>query len=302
MNNVLKPSRPKVLVTGWEGFIGSHLVPFLRSENYDCLLWDKDIFELESYRKSVDIVIHLAAVTGPALFAQDPVLGFKVNVEGTRTVLDYCSLTGSRMIFASTCGIYPPAREKIIIDENFKTSPITDYALSKHQAEMLCQEQAGKPDGAICTVLRLFNVYGTGQNPSYVINYVVDRILGNKPVILRNPFKVRDYIYIQDVVQSFLLAVESDPASHFEVFNIGSGEGIGVLDLVHAIEKILNHSVEIQLPHDAASLEIDYVIADIAKARKLLGWNPKNNLSAGLNLLKKTMDLTRIDSTKGVES
>ncbi len=298
-----------VLVTGGAGFIGSHLAKGLLDDDSTVTVLDNlstgDMRNLASSigdekltmikgditsptvvtrsLKGADSVVHLAAIASVPDSIRDPEKTYRVNVEGTKTVLESSAAAGVRkFVFSSSSAIYGDSR-KLPIAESAPVSPLSPYASSKLKGEEMCKEYSNRfADGA--TILRFFNVYGPRQERSpygAVIASFVKRLkAGESPEIHGDGRQTRDFVYVRDVTEAIVLALGKKESG--ETYNIGSGRELSIMDLERAIRgaldlwKIKPRFVE---PRKG---DIRRSVADITKARTRLGFNPQNTLESGL--------------------
>ena len=300
---------PKVLVTGGAGFIGSHLSRGLVSRGYKVSIFDNlstgkldgikellspsgaefifgDILNSEMVRKacrSVDAVIHLAAIKDVQFSIQNPTITHQVNVVGTKNLLDACVSSGvRRFLLVSTSAVYGDAKY-LPVDEGHPLNPLSAYASTKIQSETQCLESESRSDMET-RILRLFNVYGKSQGvDSYsgVITKFIDRIRsGNPAIIYGDGIQTRDFVNVKDVVGAITLALEIDTVKS-RVFNIGSGEAVRILDLAKIVAELEGESDKVI--HEAGrSGEILQSVADIRRAKNELGFIPSIGLKNGL--------------------
>lgn len=279
----------RVAVTGHRGFIGRHLVAALGALKAPVVLVGGDVRSPESWTGPFDLLFHLAAVM-PHRFADDPGTGFSVNVEGTLKALEACRARGARMVFTSTCGVYSPS-EAGAISETCPVDPQTPYARSKLMAEMLCRSYADY-FGVSSAILRLFNVYGAGQRPEFLIPYLARCAVDGREAVVYHPEAGRDFIHVKDVVQALMRAglVEAP----FEVFNIGMGRPHTVRQVLEAVEKAVDRPVAWRRGEGRPDSQPS-VYADIGGAATRLGWRPDIRLEQGLRDVLNAMGSGRYD-------
>lgn len=303
----------RVLVTGGAGFIGSHLVDRLVSDGYSVRVIDDlstgklenisghihsgrvdfvkgDIRDESLVRKSVDdvdLVVHLAAIISVPFSVEHPDLTFDVNLNGTINLLRSCIQEGvGKFVFVSSCAVYGDP-EFNPVSESTKTNPISPYAQSKLIGERyclgFCERQMLKT-----VILRFFNVYGSRQGMneySGVITRFINRTRKKEPLIIYGDgSQTRDFVNVKDIVGAILVAMKND--NEGEVFNVGSGQSTSINALAKLVLEITGTDIAIGYENPRAG-DITDSLADISKAKKLLGYEPKVILKDGLRALLK---------------
>ena len=299
----------KVLITGCCGFIGSHLAVYLKLKGYEVYGLDNlsratresvrvieengivyavsDITEskqvvdvLKEFRP--DALVHLAALVDVEESIRKPDLYAYVNVYGTSMVVGKALEYGvERIVYISSAAVYGQPR-RLPVSEEHPVEPINPYGATKlageHLVKVMCR-LAHKH----YVVLRLFNVYGPRQNPSYasVVVKTLERIAVNKPpIVYGDGMQTRDMVYVGDVVEAIEKAIETQYVD--EVYNIGSGKPVRIKDLINLILELVGKK-ELKLVHAPPRPgDIRHSYADISKARKMLGFEPKTSLREGL--------------------
>lgn len=298
-------------MTGATGFIGSHLCLRLLDlgmevhglddlsrgslkrakilENSGMSLHKADVRDWATVHEVLhevkpDAVIHLAALISVEESIRMPELYMEVNAEGTRNIVRAASNVGSgRLIYASSAAVYGnPIR--LPIAEDHPTSPLSPYGLSKLMGERyVISEFIGREKPVI---LRIFNVYGPGQNPEYagVITKFMERLSqGDPPIIFGDGEQTRDFIHVDDVVEAFIRSLDT-PLNETAVLNVGSGRPFKIIELARMMIRLYGLNVEpIHVPPRPGDVRGSY--ADISLAKRLLGWNPKISLEEGLRRL-----------------
>jgi UDP-glucose 4-epimerase len=295
-------STRKALVTGGAGFIGHHLTRRLASEGFEVRvldnfatgsrerLQDLDVALVEgdvrSYERAhtavrgVDTVFHLAALPSVPRSVQDPLTSNSVNVDGTLNVLLASrDQDVQRVVFASSSSVYGanPALPK---REDHQPVPLSPYGVSKLAAEHYCRAFNGVYE--LETVgLRLFNVFGPGQDPLSQYAAVVPRFIaafanGNSPIVYGDGLQTRDFTYVSDVVDAFVVAATSD-AARGEVFNVAAGTETSILGLIEVLQGLFGSSLEPRF-EEARAGEVRRSWGDRSKAGRILGWAPKSSL------------------------
>ena len=272
----------KVLVTGSAGFIGKHLISHLKTNKYKVIELshsDGDISSPDLFKNlpKVSYVIHLAGRHFVPDSWKEPREFLRVNLLGTQNVIDFCLKHDCKLIFSSAYLYGIPVSNPI--SENHEIIPNNPYGLNKYFSEQLL-EFYSKNKGLKAIALRLFNVYGPNQKKDYLIPSIFDQIEAGKDIKVNNFFPRRDYIYILDVIKSFLLAM--DYSSNFDIFNIGSGTSHSVEELLKKIKKITKTNANIISREIYRENEVMDAVADIRAAKKKLGWQPQYTLDDGL--------------------
>ena len=295
------------LVTGGAGFIGSNITraivaqgdrvrvldTFLtgRPENLadlpDVEVVRGDVRDLDGLRAvmaGVDRVLHQAAVPSVARSLRDPVASNDTNVSGTLNVLLAARELGiRRVVCASSSSVYgdTPTLPKV---ETMAPSPLSPYAVTK-----LTGEYYGgvfhRLFGVEAVSLRYFNVFGPRQDPTSEYAAVIPKFIalmsrGERPLIHGDGSQSRDFTYVDHVVRANLLAAEADGAGG-EVFNVAFGRRYTLLDLVDRLNRILGTRVEPEFG-DPRPGDVKHSLADIAKARDRLGYEPSVSFEEGL--------------------
>ena len=302
----------KVVVTGGAGFIGSHLVDRLVNNGYAVKVVDNlstgnlanirnhvetgkidfikgDICDASLVKQTiedVDTVFHLAAQTSVPFSMKNPQLTYETNVAGTLNLLAACARQKvHKFVLASSCAVYGEPRY-LPVDEKHPNSPISPYAESQLAAERYC---LGFHERQLCcsVVMRLFNVYGSRQglnDYSGVITKFIERSKQKLPlVVYGNGSQIRDFVNVQDVVDVFLASMQKSEAEG-EVFNVGSGKPTSINASTKTILELsgVNTTVSYHAPRLG---DITNSYADISKAQKILGYQPKVSLTKGLEAM-----------------
>ena len=300
----------RVLVTGAEGFIGSHLVdellqqgaevrafvhynPFgrwgwLHDRASDVEILQGDVRDAERVATVIEgrqVVFHLAALIGIPYSYEAPESYVQTNVMGTYNVLNAARRAGvERMVQTSTSEVYGSAI-RVPIDEEHPLQPQSPYSASKIGGDMLAlsfHHSFGLP----LAVVRPFNTYGPRQSLRAIIPSVLHQLYGGSDEIrMGATAPTRDFNYVTDTVAGFLAVAESDRALG-EVVNIGSGREISVGDLVELLVATTGRNARVV--SDTSRLrpegsEVQRLLCDNTRAREWAGWAPKVSLEEGLS-------------------
>jgi UDP-glucose 4-epimerase len=289
----------KYAVTGGAGFIGSHLVKNLvergnevividnlntgKKENIEKISKKIDFFEIdirdfsavEDILKNIDGIFHEAALASVQDSFRIPDEFFEVNVNGTENIFKIGKKLGIKIVYASSSSVYGnPIR--IPIKESDGKNPFNPYAKTKLEGDKLAEKYA--KNGLKVIGLRYFNVFGPRQSKEYagVIKLFLERIQqGLSPLINGDGLQVRDFVYVDDVVNANILAMESNIDSEF--FNIGTNSTISVLDLANIIIKFSGLKLK-PIHQPAVPGDVKATQADITKAKMMLKWKPTTDL------------------------
>jgi len=302
----------KVLVTGAAGFIGSHLSerllgdswvvvgvdnfddfydPQIKRRNIDgCLknknfqLIEADVRDSAAMDKTigdgVEVTVHLAARAGVRPSIAQPLLYADVNVNGTMVLLEAAKKHKTpKFIFGSSSSVYGN-NKKVPFSENDNVDfPISPYAATKKAGELICHTYYDLYDISI-TCLRFFTVYGPRQRPDLAIHKFASLIEQGKPIpVYGDGTMMRDFTYIDDIIDGTVAAMQK--CEGFNIYNLGESRPIVVNDLITEIEKALGKkAIKEYLPLQPGDVERTY--ADVTKAVRELGYNPKTTIQAGL--------------------
>jgi len=303
----------RVLVTGGAGFIGSHLVDALMSRGYSVTVLDdlsegnknnlrphldnpefslikSDVRDKVTIKEAVahtDAVIHEAALKSIPLSIKNPELAHEINVHGTINLLREGRDAGiKRFVFASTCAVYGDA-DRMPISEETPPRPLSPYARSKLDAEESCREFYLR-DGLQAVSLRYFNVYGPrqsgGEYAGVMLKFIENLRNNRPPVIYGDGEQTRDFIYVSDVVEATILALEKHGVGG-EVINVGTMRRVSINELCNTFINI-SGKTHLKPIYEAARLgDIRHSQADISKAERLLNFRPKVPIEQGVKLL-----------------
>ena len=284
-----------VVVSGGSGFIGSKIARAALERGYEVVSLDKvpgvdsdvdsricDISDSEQlarqFPKQPTAIFHFAARTSVLESKLDPEGVFATNVLGTHNLLELARTRSvDSFLFASTNAIVGEA-ESIAINESNLLAPLTPYGASKAAGEMLMSAYLGSYDIATCAI-RLTNVYGPNMfKKDSIIPRIMRALLGGNPLEIYGDGKQwRDFIFSQDVVDAFFLALEQRVVG---ALTIGAGQSYTVAEIVETVEAVAGRSVP-TIHGPARAGEMRGVQVDITRARSL-GFEPKIDLVAGV--------------------
>ncbi len=288
-----------LVVTGGAGFIGNHIVRHLLTKGHSVEVIDNlhsgrmenlegienkikfhkiDILEYDKLKnivRNADGVFHEAALTVVQESFAKPEEYHRVNVVGTENIFRLAKEFGFKVVYASSSSVYGNP-EKIPITEDATRKPLNPYGETKLQDELLAEKFS--LDGVTIIGLRYFNVYGKGQTSSYagVITKFLERLREHQPPIINGDgSQIRDFVFVEDVAEANLLAMEKNIDSSF--INIGTGKITSILDLANMMINAANLELK---PIHGKPLEGDVKEsqADVSLAKKLLNWKASMEL------------------------
>lgn len=238
----------------------------------------------------VEYIFHLAANVGNIKSIEDPYLDMDVNIRGILNMLEACRNSNiKRFVYSSSGAIFGEAKY-LPIDEDHPLNPESPYGVSKLTAEKYCFAFY-KVHGIPTTSVRYFNIYGPRQGSSEyanVISIFTSRIREGKPITVFGDGKqTRDFVFVQDVVTANILAA-TQPAATGEIFNIGTGVANSILELIQVLNEISNRENTVIYAESRAG-EVKHSRANIDKARRVMGYNPKTSFKEGLSLMWQDM-------------
>src|SRR5882724_10139 len=302
----------RILVTGGAGFIGSHLVEGLLAAGHTVAILDdfndfydprikhsniagfaKDVtvhhLDLRDdasvrnlfHREKFEVIAHLAARAGVRPSIQHPQLYYDTNVTGTLHLLEAARVMGiKRFILASSSSVYGASKIVPFSEDQHLTQTLSPYAATKIAGEFLCSTYSHLYKLRI-VALRYFTVYGARQRPDLAIHQFTRKIHAGEPIDqFGDGTTRRDYTYIDDIIQGTMAALKYD-GPMFDVFNLGESQTIQLKDLIAVIETALGKKAKINRLSEQPG-DMPLTCADISKARKLLGYDPKTKFEDGL--------------------
>jgi UDP-glucose 4-epimerase len=300
-------SNPKVLVTGGAGFIGANLANRLLKEGATVTIFDDfsvgtkwnlkdianqvtvvkgDVRDFEMIKKVIlgqDFVFHMAANASVPISSENPKYDFEVNAVGTLNVLEALRGLGSSipLVFASSAAVYG-GHKSVPSSEESLLRPLSPYGASKLAAEAMCQafyRTYGLP--TIC--LRFCNVYGPLQR-KYVMFDIMEKLRKqeDKLEILGTGNQIRDFIYVSDVIDACLMLAKT-PAALGKVYNVGTGVGTTIKELVDVILDLLGlqNKTKVLYTNKSWTGDVEKLLADVTRIKEL-GFRPKIDPKTGV--------------------
>jgi UDP-arabinose 4-epimerase len=306
----------KVLVTGGAGYIGSHTCQVLAKRGYTPVtydnlvyghewavkwgpfyrgdLFDQDLLRSVMQKEKIEAVLHFAAYAYVGESVQDPLKYYRNNVGGTISLLEACKAVNvKRFVFSSTCATYGLPKS-VPIEETAEQNPINPYGQTKLMMEKALRDLCAAGDMK-AVALRYFNA--AGADPGGEIGEHHDPETHLIPLVLRaatnandaltiygNDYStpdgtcIRDYIHVVDLAEAHVLALEKMESlpDAFSVFNLGTGRGHSVAEVIAAAEKVVGRPVSRKQgprrPGDPPAL-----VASGERAKKVLGWSPRHS-------------------------
>ena len=294
------------LVTGAAGFIGSQIAAALLQQGCEvvtidnlstgkrenvpdgCVFIEGDVFDrniidgLDRYR--FDGIIHIAGQSSGEVSFDDPVYDLQTNAQSTLMLLDYAKKTGCRkFLYASSMSTYGD-HEDPLVNEESKTQPKSFYAVGKLASENYMRIFTGF--GIQCTALRFFNVYGIGQNMDNLRQGMASIFLAmalkdHHVLVKGSKDRFRDFVYIDDVVDSVLRALHREKGEPFEVYNVSTGIPQTVETIIETIRKALPYEVTVEYTSGTPGDQFG-IYGSNEKIRRDLGWTPKIDFQTGM--------------------
>jgi dTDP-glucose 4,6-dehydratase len=311
-----------ILITGATGFIGRNLTKRLVAEGHTVYALSRhmssrdlrvlsqiiekirfiegDLTDYHSLQSAVEdcnpeAIIHLGALTPVRLSFDNPFACLRVNFSGTvnlvHAITEYAPK--AHLIMASTAEVYGWQPDEKPVREETPLHPSSPYGVSKSAADEYVQ-MANKVYGLQSTILRCNNTYGRTDESGFFVEYVITKMLESKPVYVGAPEHVRDYMFVDDHVNAYSLALNSDK-SIGQIFNVSPGNPISNMELAKEIARLMDFEGEIVpnsyppgYPRRPAKLDTKYIVLDSSRIRQVLNWVPSVTLEEGL---KRTIDM-----------
>jgi len=306
-----------ILITGGAGFIGSHLVerlltegdwritvvddfndfydpsikrsniePNISNSHFKLIEADiRDFFSLEEVfnEGKFDCVVHLAARAGVRPSLTETRLYVETNINGTTNLLELARQHGvKQFVFGSSSSVYGENKKVPFSEDDPIFNPISPYAATKAAGELLCHTYSHLY-GMRIVCLRFFTVYGARQRPDLAIHKFAKLINAGKPIpVFGDGTTRRDYTYVDDIISGVRAAIDYNQ-SNYEVINLGESRTVELRELISLLEKVLGKRANIERQPTQPG-DVPQTFADIAKARRLLGYDPQTQIEDGISL------------------
>ena len=299
------------LILGGCGFIGRHVAILLAQQGHDVVLADRapppfvfpaEVSDRITWRRlsladaawdelidGVAVVHHYAWASIPATANADPVADLNGNVTPTLALLDAMQRLGPgnapRLVFTSSGGTVYGRLQEVPVPESHPLSPLNAYGAGKAAAEIYVSAYRNL-HGLDCRIARLSNPYGAGQDLARgqgAATTFLYRALNHEPIVIWGDGEVvRDYIHVADAAAGLVaLAREPNAPDTSHIFNIASGQGVSLNEIITALEAELGCSLEVRR-EPARPYDVPVSVLDISLVRNLLGWSPQLTFAAGI--------------------
>ncbi|RLA93459.1 MAG: NAD-dependent epimerase [Deltaproteobacteria bacterium] len=304
---IFQNKRPKkCLILGGCGFMGSHIAEGLLESGYQVRIFDKVKIDTQNISpiinevellegdftnevdvaraiKGIDYIFHFIGTTLPKTSTENPVYDVETNVVSTLRLLDLASKEKiKKIIFPSSGGTVYGVPQSIPISEDHPTNPICAYGISKLMIEKYL-ELYYLTRGQNYACFRISNSYGERQNPKSIQGAVavfLGLVKEGKPITIWGTGNItRDYIYVKDLVPTLIKAIEVE--SRWRVFNLGSGKGTSLNELIEIIKKVTQRDVKV-IYSQRRSIDVRTNVLDSSRAKEVFGFNPKVSLPEGV--------------------
>ena len=298
----------RVLITGGAGFLGSALARRLVAEGHQVRVLDdlsagdperlppqvlftrgdvRDRPKLWTLLQGIQCVFHLAARVSVAESVAYPREYNDVNVGGTVALMEAMRDVRVRRVVLASSGTVYGEQPKQPVDENMRPNPIAPYAVSKIAAEYYVSTLGALYD-IETVILRIFNAYGPGQSipaahAPVIPQFLKQALSGGSLVVFGDGLQTRDFVYVDDVVDA-LIAAAMTPGVNRQIINVGSGQEVSINTLVRIIGEVTGRQLSV-LYNEKQSGGVSRLVASLAKAQALLGYQPKVDLYTGLRRL-----------------
>jgi UDP-glucuronate 4-epimerase len=308
-----------VLVTGGAGFIGSHVAEALLRRGDDVIIVDEvnDYYDVKLKQANLKLlesqygkdrlriyigdicdvpfisnifetekpkwIVHLAARAGVRPSIQDPFIYIHSNVEATTRLLELaCKYGNESFVFASSSSVYGGSKASVFKETDVVDFPVSPYAATKKACELIAFTYHHLY-GLNVAGLRFFTVYGPRGRPDMAPFKFIDRV--SRSLVIQqfgDGSSSRDYTYIDDIVNGVILSL--DTPLGYQIYNLGNGNPVGLRDFISIVETAVGKQAVIDILPDQPG-DVPRTAADISKARRLLGYEPKVSFEEGISRL-----------------
>jgi UDP-glucose 4-epimerase len=318
------------LVTGGAGFIGSHVVDGLLAAGKRVRVFDDlstgqgsnlpagaefvrgcvtDVKALTAAAADCSVVYHLAAMASVAKSLEDPLACHAVCATGTLNALVAAKAAGARrVVYAASSSCYGPAADPAGLSEDTPLRPLSPYAAAKLAGEHYLESFA-ESFGIETVRLRFFNIFGPRQRADSPYSGVIALFIaamarGETPTVHGDGLQSRDFTFVANAVQALRKAADADASvASGNVYNVGTGRSVTVLDLVNALNVILGKSLSVTHAPSRAG-DVRFSLADVSRTRRDLGYDPQVSFEDGLRqtvqwYLDQKTDKVPVNSVSG---
>jgi len=310
-----------ILITGCAGFIGFHLAKKLLKSNkkvigIDCIdnyypkkkkyqrlaiLKKYNNFkffkiDLKDFSKTdtlldkykIKVIVHLAAQPGVRISIKNPHNTLRQNLIPFINIIEMARLKKiKKFIYASSSSVYGDSKIYPFNEKDFKNVPVSIYGASKLSNEIIADSYA-KNFKLKCVGLRFFTVYGPYGRPDMAYYSFLNSLKNNKIIkVFNNGNMVRDFTYIDDVIDGILNVIKAKFANTHEVLNVGKGNPDKLMDLINFLEKNYSKKFKINFTKNIPLGDIKKTYSNVNKAKKIISWKPKTTLKAGIEKFVK---------------
>ena len=282
-----------VLVTGYNGFIGSNLIPELQKKfrligvsklkhsdiNIKQIKHDISKNNMIRLPEKISTIIHLAGITSVDFCRNNPEKAFATNIQGTKQILELARKKDSNVIFLSTSHVFGKVKNNTI-KEDYEKNPNSVYGITKLAGEILCKSYSNSY-GLNIGIPRLFSIYGP-HAPIHSVSYsIIQQILTKKNIHLGNIKSERDFLYVKDAIGAISTIMKKN--KKFNDYNIGAGKGYSITEICDLVKKILkkDHVSIKTVRTKIRKNDFSSIISNSSKIKKL-GWSPKTSIKRGL--------------------
>ena len=310
-----------ILITGCAGFIGFHLAKKLLKSNkkvigIDCIdnyyPKKKKYKRLEILKKynnfkffkidlndfsktntlldkyKIKVIVHLAAQPGVRVSIKNPHNTLRQNLIPFINIIEMARLKKiKKFIYASSSSVYGDSKIYPFNEKDFKNVPVSIYGASKLSNEIIADSYA-KNFKLKCVGLRFFTVYGPYGRPDMAYYSFLNSLKNNKIIkVFNNGNMIRDFTYIDDVIDGILNVIKAKFANMHEVLNIGKGNPDKLMDLINFLEKNYSKKFKINFTKNIPLGDIKKTYSNVNKAKKIISWKPKTSLKTGIEKFVK---------------